>query len=325
MGLGKQILSKLGAIGKALVWLLYFICADGAIYYTFAFFGIDRNIYKGIYTLISSTVVFITMLVISKLLSMKKEPLIKIRKLEPGQVISLVVIALGMLGFVTLYIIVAGRIADYLESMKNAMEEYRDSVDRFSDTPQVVVPAWDTVIYVLTLCFVIPVTEEITFRGVIFGQLRRAFGPWVSVFISALIFGVLHGISVHIGYAIACGIIIAACYHMTDSILAPILLHSIFNIFGSGIATFMSFEAFGIPEKVSSDFMLGTNLLSMMMMPVAVIAFAYLVSNKRKREKALLKLEETSEVQVELTEEQGSAAGDEMQAAAEEIKIEAKE
>ena len=129
----------------------------------------------------------------------------------------------------------------------------------------------------------------------------------------------------HIGYAIACGIIIAACYHMTDSILAPILLHSIFNIFGSGIATFMSFEAFGIPEKVSSDFMLGTNLLSMMMMPVAVIAFAYLVSNKRKREKALLKLEETSEVQVELTEEQGSAAGEEMQAASEEIKIEAKE
>ena len=62
-----------------------------------------------------------------------------------------------------------------------------------------------------------------------------------------------------------------------------------------------------------------------MMMPVAVIAFAYLVSNKRKREKALLKLEETSEVQVELTEEQGSAAGEEMQAASEEIKIEAKE
>jgi cbb3-type cytochrome oxidase subunit 3 len=87
----------------------------------------------------------------------------------------------------------------------------------------------------------------------------------------------------------------------------------------------MSFEAFGIPEKVSSDFMLGTNLLSMMMMPVAVIAFAYLVSNKRKREKALLKLEETSEVQVELTEEQGSAAGEEMQSASEEIKIEAKE
>ena len=54
MSLGKKVLSKFGAIGKALVWLLYFICADGAVYYSFAFFGIDRNIYKGIFTLLSS-------------------------------------------------------------------------------------------------------------------------------------------------------------------------------------------------------------------------------------------------------------------------------
>ena len=325
MSLGKQILSKLGAIGKALVWLLYFICADGVIYYTFDFIGVDRKIYKGIFTLCSSIVVFITMIVIARLLSLKKEPLIKIKKLDPGQVISLVVIALGMLGFVTLYIIVADKISAYFESLKDAMEEYRDSVDRFSDTPQVVVPAWDTVVYVITLCFVIPVTEEITFRGVIFGQLRRAFGPWVSVILSALIFGVMHGLTVHIGYAVACGIIIAACYHLTDSILAPILLHSIFNIFGSGIATFMSFEAFGIPDKVSSDFMLGTNVLSMLMMPVAVIAFAFLVSYKRKKEKELLKLEETSEVQVELTEETSNGANGEITVTSEDDSIEAKE
>ena len=325
MSLGKKVLSKLGAIGKAIVWLLYFICADGAVFYAFEFLGIDRNIYKGVFTLCSSILVFITMLVISKLLSLKREPLIKIKKLDPGQVVSLVVVALGMLGFVTLYIIVADRIAAYLESLKNAMEEYRDSVDRFSDTPQIVIPAWDTVIYVLTLCFVIPVTEEITFRGVIFGQIRREFGPWISVFISALFFGILHGISVQIGYAVMCGIIIAACYYLTDSILAPILLHCIFNVFGSGIATFMSFEAFGIPDKVRSDYMLGTNLLSMLMMPVAVIAFAFLVSTKRKKEKALIKLEETSEVQVELTEETNTAVNGETHAASEDNSIEAKE
>ena len=119
-----------------------------------------------------------------------------------------------------------------------------------------------------------------------------------------------------------CGIIIAACYHLTDSILAPILLHSIFNIFGSGIATFMSFEAFGIPDKVRSDYMLGTNLLSMLMMPVAVVAFAFLVSIKRKKEKELIKLEETSEVQVELTEETTGSVNEEAET---NLDIEAKE
>ena len=303
MSLGKKVLRKLGAIGKALIWLLYFLCADGAIYYAFDLLGLDRKIYKGLFSLCSCLAVFATMFVIAKLLSIKKEPLIKLKKLDPGQVIALIVIALGMLGFVTLYIIVADKIAAYLESLKGAMEEYRESVDRFSDTPQIVVPAWDTILYVIALSFVVPLSEEMTFRGVVFGQLRREFGPWISVFISAILFGILHGISVHIGYAIVCGIIIAASYHLTDSLIAPILLHAIFNIFGSGIQNLMQFEAFGIPDEIRMEFMVGSNTVSLMMMPVAVVAFAYLVSVKRKKEKAALKLEETSEIQVELTGE----------------------
>ena len=303
MSLGKKVLRKFGAIGKALVWLLYFLCADGAIYYAFDYLGLDRKIYKGLFSLCSGLAVFAVMFVIAKLLSIKKEPLIKIKKLDPGQVIALIVIALGMLGFVTLYIIVADKIAAYIESLKGAMEEYRESVDRFSDTPQIVVPAWDTILYVIALCFVVPLSEEMTFRGVVFGQLRREFGPWISVFISAILFGILHGISVHIGYAIVCGIIIAASYHLTDSIIAPILLHAIFNTFGSGIQNLMQFEAFGIPDEVRMEFMVGSNTVSLMMMPVAVVAFVYLISVKRKKEKAALKLEETSEIQVELTGE----------------------
>lgn len=308
MSLGKKVLRKLGAIGKALIWLLYFLCADGAVYYAFDLLGLDRKIYKGLFSLCSCLVVFATMFVIAKLLSIKKEPLIKLKKLDPGQFIALIVIALGMLGFVTLYIIVADKIAAYLESLKGAMEEYRESVDRFSDTPQIVVPAWDTILYVIALSFVVPLSEEMTFRGVVFGQLRREFGPWVSVFISAILFGILHGISVHIGYAIVCGIIIAASYHLTDSLIAPILLHAIFNIFGSGIQNLMQFEAFGIPDEVRMEFMVGSNTVSLMMMPVAVVAFAYLVSVKRKKEKAALKLEETSEIQVELTGENSESS-----------------
>ena len=303
MSFGKKVLRKFGAIGKAFIWLLYFLCADGAIYYAFDLLGLDRKIYKGLFSLCSCLAVFAVMFVIAKLLSIKKEPLIKIKKLDPGQVIALVVIALGMLGFVTLYIIVADKIAACLESMKDAMEEYRDSVDRFSDTPQSVVPAWDSILYVITICFVVPVSEEMTFRGVVFGQIRREFGPWLSVFISAVMFGILHGISVHIGYAIVCGIIIAACYHLTDSLIAPIILHAIFNIIGSGVINFMQVEAFGIPDKIRMEFQLGSNTASLMMMPVAVLAFAYLINDKRKKEKALLKLEETSEIQVELTGE----------------------
>ena len=294
---------KLGALGKAVVWLLYFLCADYGVYLAFELLKIDRKIYKGTFNLCSTLAVLIVMLVIARLLSIKTYPLIKMNKLKPDQVACLVIIGLGMLGVVTTYIIVADKIATFIESMKNAMEDYRESVDRFSDTPQVVVPVWDSIIYVITLCFIVPVTEEVTFRGVIFGQLRRGFGPWVSVFLSAVLFGIMHGISVHIGYAIACGLIIAACYHITDSLVAPIILHAVFNIFGSGIANFMNVEAFGIPNELTTSFMVGINMTSMLMMPIGVLAFAYLVNVKRKQAKERLALEESSNIQVELSEE----------------------
>lgn len=294
---------RLGALGKAVVWLLYFICADYAVYLAFELLKIDRKIYKGTFNLCATLAVLAVMLIIARLLSLKQEPLIKMNKLMPDQAICLVVIALGMLGVVTTYIIIADKIAAFIDSMRNAMEDYRESVDRFSDTPQTAVPIWDSVLYVITLCFIVPVTEEVTFRGVIFGQLRRGFGPWVSVVLSAVLFGLMHGISVHIGYAIACGLIIASCYHLTDSLAAPILLHAVFNIFGSGIANFMNVEAFGIPSKYTNSLMVGINTTSMFMMPAAVLAFAYLVNAKRKYDKARSALEESSNVQVELSGE----------------------
>lgn len=303
MSIWKAFLKKLGAIGEALIWLLYFICADYAVYLIFEFLKIDRSIYKGTFNFCSCVLIFTVMFVISKLLSIKNEPLVKTSKLKPGQVGAILIIAMGMLGFVTLYIIVADKIATYIKSLQQVMDDYRDSVDRFSDAPQVIVPVWDTVLYVFNLCFIVPLAEEMTFRAVIYGRLRRAFKPWSAVIISALIFGSLHGISVHIGYAIVCGILIAACYYLTDSIVAPVILHMIFNLLGSGVATFMSVEEFGFPQGIASNIMLNVNTISLMMMPMAVLAYTYLVIVKRKKDKEAKSLEEASIVQVELVGE----------------------
>ena len=124
-----------------------------------------------------------------------------------------------------------------------------------------------------------------TFRGVIYGHLRRAFGPWTTVILSAVSFGIMHGLSIHIGYALACGLIIATCYHLTDSLVAPVILHLVFNVFGSGIPTLMSIEEFGIPENITKSFMVGTNTSSILFMPLSVLAIAYLVNVKRKMAK----------------------------------------
>lgn len=325
MSLWEKALKKSAAFGKAFLGLLFFVCADYAVTFAFIFARVDRKIYKGAYNFATCVAVFITMMIIIKVSSMGGKPLIRISKLTPDQIAALVIIGLGMIGLVVTYIGVADKIAAYLESMKNAMEDYRESVDRYSDTPQVVVPVWDAVLYVITLCFIVPVTEEMTFRGVIFGQLRKGFGPWVSVILSALFFGIMHGISVHIGYAIACGLIIAACYHITDSLIAPVILHMVFNFFGSGVANFMSIESFGIPRETTSALMSGINISAILFMPIAVLAYTYLVAVKRKRAKEAAELAQKDDPQVELSVEENSASDEVVDAVSEDDGIEAQE
>ena len=293
---------KLQAILKAALPVVLFVCLDYGVFSAFVYLGIDRKIYRGIYNFITCVLVLIAMLIFNKISSRKKDPLFRMSKLGPDQVTALVIVGLGMLGFVTTYLVLAEQIAQASKPMTQAIEDYRESVDRFAEVPQVVIPLWDSVLYVVTLCFLVPVTEEMTFRGACFGQLRKGFDPWVSVVLCALGFGLMHGLSIHIGYAIVCGLIIASCYYLTDSLIAPVILHMVFNVFGSGVPTAMSLECFSIPNENVTAFMKGVNTVSILFMPLSVFAVAYLVSVKRKKDKEAKAMTEVVSVSVQAQE-----------------------
>lgn len=76
----------------------------------------------------------------------------------------------------------------------------------------------------------IPIVEELLFRGLVFRVLRKwiAF-PWAMV-ISAVLFGVYHGNLVQFVYAGICGLLLAYLYEKYDSIFAPILSHMTMNL-----------------------------------------------------------------------------------------------
>lgn len=293
---------KISTLLKAVLTLAVFLCLEYGVFSAFTYFGIDRQIYKGLYNFITCVLVFAAMFIYNLVCSKRKEPVFRMSKLRPDQVAALTVIALGMLGFVTTYLGVVDLISEYFKPVDVAIEEYRDSVDRFAEVPQIVIPLWDSFLYVFTLSFIVPVTEELTFRGVFFGELRKGFGSWISVVLSAIGFGILHGLTVHIGYAFVCGLIIASCYYLTDSLVAPILLHTIFNIFGSGIPTFMTLDCFKFSQETVSAFMLGVNMVAIVFMPLAVVAMAYLVIVKRKKENAAKASAEMASVTAETTE-----------------------
>jgi len=84
---------------------------------------------------------------------------------------------------------------------------------------------------VLLVAIAAPVSEEIFFRGMMFGGLRRRMPRIAAALVSALVFGLLHaftGISA-VPPLIAFGFILALLYERTGSIVPGILLHMLNN------------------------------------------------------------------------------------------------
>jgi len=86
-------------------------------------------------------------------------------------------------------------------------------------------------VQVLLIVIAAPISEEVCFRGMLFGGLRERLPRLVAALVSALIFGGLHattGVSA-VPPLIAFGFILALLYERTGSIVPGILLHMLNN------------------------------------------------------------------------------------------------
>ena len=86
-------------------------------------------------------------------------------------------------------------------------------------------------IQVLLIVVAAPISEEVCFRGFLFGGLRERLPRLAAALISALIFGGLHattGLSA-VPVLVAFGFILALLYEKTGSIIPGILLHMLNN------------------------------------------------------------------------------------------------
>lgn len=80
-----------------------------------------------------------------------------------------------------------------------------------------------------------PVAEELFFRGVLFGALRR-YGVWVAVIASALLFGLAHGVNVVLPVAVVLGALSALLYERSGSIWPSMVAHGVHNALGFALA-----------------------------------------------------------------------------------------
>lgn len=90
----------------------------------------------------------------------------------------------------------------------------------------------ESVLQLIITIVLIPIYEEIFYRGIIFGYLKKEFNIIVSVIVQALVFGFMHLNLVQGIYTFIFGIVLALVYMYSNSILGNITVHITFNLLG---------------------------------------------------------------------------------------------
>lgn len=96
---------------------------------------------------------------------------------------------------------------------------------------------YEYILAFITLVVIAPIAEEILFRGYLYGKLKKFAPVWVSVLVTSLLFGSIHGAWNLVLDTFALSIVLCLLRESTGNIWASILLHMAKN----GIAFYLLF------------------------------------------------------------------------------------
>jgi membrane protease YdiL (CAAX protease family) len=93
----------------------------------------------------------------------------------------------------------------------------------------------------LTMAIASSIIEEIIFRGILFRIIEEKLGTYISLIISALIFGLIHisnpnsSLMAGLGLSIQAGLLLGLAYVLTRNLWFPIMIHFAWNFTQSAI------------------------------------------------------------------------------------------
>jgi len=96
---------------------------------------------------------------------------------------------------------------------------------------------YEYILAFITLVIVAPISEEIIFRGYLYGKLKKFVPFWISIIVTSLLFGAIHGSWNLAVDTFGLSIVLCLLREVTGSIWSSILLHMTKN----GIAFYILF------------------------------------------------------------------------------------
>lgn len=82
---------------------------------------------------------------------------------------------------------------------------------------------------IIAAALVAPLTEELTYRGLIYGFSYRFMGHWPAALLSSALFSLVHADAVASLPLFVLALGLATAYHRSRSLWVPILMHMLFN------------------------------------------------------------------------------------------------
>ena len=183
--------------------------------------------YKGVSMLIGAILTLLIYFIIEKI---KKTSLAKETdmKMVTGKQIGLTVVgALGGMFFLNFMLSILPIPADLLGDLSSGMSSLTSY------------PFW---LALLVNAILIPILEEVVFRGYLFSRLGKAMPAVVAAVISSVVFGLCHGGLVWAIWAGITGLIICVVRVKSGSIIPGIVFHIIMNTYGMVVSYFPVLE-----------------------------------------------------------------------------------
>lgn len=199
--------------------LIVVICCILLNNYNFSNYNTLRLFYENKYSnIISGIVDIIFLIILIKILFKnnfnKFKESIHINKINFNDLINSILLGIGLS---TLSILIVGTFSTFTNNYSSISNRINQS---------------SSIIGVLFAITIVPVFEEIFFRGIIFGYLRKNYNIKLSIFIQALVFSIMHMNLIQGIYTFTSGIILALIYIKSKTIIAPIIVHIECNLFG---------------------------------------------------------------------------------------------
>lgn len=158
-----------------------------------------------------------------------------------GDWVSAIMVTFSCLGLATLWMMLLAMLGERFKMFSEMLEGYNELTES-----SFAMGDHHPLILTLGLAILVPIAEELLFRGIIMAEMRRVMPSWLAILLNALLFALFHGNPVQGVYVVIAGIGLAAAYVWSESIWVPILMHMIYNFFGSVFVQIVPFDERGM-------------------------------------------------------------------------------